>query len=232
MQDLGEASGGRREALGPGKAPSDGTCVEGSESAWGVEERGPQCPAQASTLLPPSSSQHRPQLPAGPAFGRCEKDFPAARESSNLASQCGSGQVLSTQPGFRVLLCSVQRKGRAGFAPQVLPSPGGLGLEGSRAHSAWNCSQSLPQSAWLLRAPPSLSARTCFLPSQRPPFISPASRSGSSTFSLLRVSLSVAGPHPQRPPSYPPAPDIGRGCPGPPWLGPFRACLGPCPNQQ
>ena len=58
MQDLGEASGGRREALGPGEAPSDGTCVEGSESAWGAEELGPQCPAQASTLLPPSSCQH------------------------------------------------------------------------------------------------------------------------------------------------------------------------------
>lgn len=115
MQDLGEASGGRREALGPGKAPSDGTCVEGSESAWGVEERGPQCPAQASTLLPPSSSQHRPQLPAGPAFGRCEKDFPAARESSNLASQCGSGQVLSIHSQVSEF-CSALSSARAGLA--------------------------------------------------------------------------------------------------------------------
>lgn len=158
-----------------------------------------------------------------------EKIFLRPEKAQSLASQCGSGQVLSTQPGFRVLLCSVQRKGRSGFAPQVLPSPGGLGLEGSRAHSAWNCSQSLPQSAWLLQAPPSLSARTCFLPSQRPPFISPARAPPPSPCS---VSRSLAGPHPQRPPSYPPAPDIGRGCPGSPWLGPFRACLGSCPNQQ
>lgn len=87
--------------------------------------------------------------------------------------------------------CSVQLKDQSGLASEQLPSPGGLGLEGSSVCSAWNCGQNLPLSAWLLVAPRPASPQVLVsCPASRPHFISlAAAGSGSSTFPLLSVLL-------------------------------------------
>lgn len=101
------------------------------------------------------------------------------------------------QQGCRAPLGFVQLRDQPDFPLSGLPSPGGLGPEGGRAHSAWNCHPSPPRSAWQLRAPPGLSARIYFLPGQRH-FISQEAGWGSSTFSLLSVSaLSLGCPPPR-----------------------------------
>lgn len=172
---------------------------------------------------------------------------PSPGPSAALAASCRSFQSVKDiflppgtstqeedswmQQGCRAPLGFVQLRDQPDFPLSGLPSPGGLGPEGGRAHSAWNCHPSPPRSAWQLRAPPGLSARIYFLPGQRH-FISQEAGWGSSTFSLLSVSaLSLGCPPPQGLPAHPPAPDIGTGCPGPLRLGPLQARLGPSPNQ-
>lgn len=54
-----------------------------------------------------------------------------------------------------------------------------------------------------------------------------------SPCSASQLLSCAAPPAPSCPPTAsPPTPHIGTGFPGPLWLGPFRVCLVPCPNQQ
>lgn len=155
------------------------------------------------------------------SYSECEKYFSTARESSELGCQCASGQILSTQQGFRV--CSaLSSSGPVWLLSLSASLARGLwsGPEGSRVHSAWNCCQSPPLRAWLL---PTLAwpLHMRLFPAQ------PASlHFSSSSFGLLhflpaqRLS-SFPGLYPQCPPAHLQAPDIGTGLLGPLWLGPF-----------
>lgn len=134
------------------------------------------------------------------------------------------------QQGCRAPLGFVQLRDQPDFPLSGLPSPGGLGPEGGRAHSAWNCHPSPPRSAWQLRAPPGLSARIYFLPGQRH-FISQEAGWGSSTFSLLSVSALSLGCPPPGPSCPPTGPRHWHGLPGPPAAWPSSSPFGAQPKS-
>lgn len=99
-------------------------------------------------------------------LSECEKYFPSTRENSELGHQHGSGQILSTQPGFRALHCFVQPRTSLALLLQCFPHQGAsVGPEGSRVHSAWNYRQSPPPTAWLI-ATPAWPLRTHLFPAQ------------------------------------------------------------------
>lgn len=78
-------------------------------------------------------------------------------------------------------------------------------------------------------APP---LRTHLFPAQSASLHFSRSSFGLLHFLSAQCLSSFPEPHPQGPPAYPPAPDVGTGFPGPLWLGSLQVCLGPGPNQQ
>lgn len=206
------------------------TCMEPRKPAqsWSLQRNlGPSVPYRPPLCCLPQA------LPAGPAFQSMKNTF---LQPERAQSWDTSVQILSTQQGFRAPLCFVQLSTSLASLVKYFPRQGASVPVRKEAESILPgmAARTLPPEPGCSQPLPGLSTRVCFLPASLASFLQQLTGAPPlSPCSASQPFSCAAPPAPSCPPTASsPTPHIGTGFPGPLWLGPFRVCLVPCPNQQ